>query len=586
MYTEESLDTLKQSIDIVEVLGEHLNLKRNGSTYKACCPFHTEKTPSFFVYPSTGSFYCFGCGVHGDTIHFLKEYLGYSFVDSVLLLAKRYNVQLEVQAQNKPSDREEKDILYQINVEAETFFRCCLYRLPEGRKAIQYLYQRGMSPDTLDRFHLGYAPEYRLFIKAMKEKHISEKQLQLAGFLSNQHFLFSRRIIFPIHDALGHTIGFSSRSFLKDSNQVGKYINTPETTIFKKSRVLFGLSFSRRRIAKERRVILVEGQIDCLQMIDAGFNCTVASQGTAFTESHVRELHKLGVTKAYILFDGDQAGRKASLRVGDLCQRAGITALVCPLAQGQDPDSLLLQKDPDYLSALLDKSEEFLSFLVSEHLSKHPNLSPKEKSSLIKELVSLISHWGDQLVIHGYLERLASIMKVPQKLVHSLYTQKDAPAIEKPKTQTRFFVNKDLVLETDVLRCLLLSKPHNRNLFLTAKAYLTKEDFLIPECRSFFTYLMQAFDQTDQPPALEDTLIHIHQYSESLVHTLLKRNCNQEQLESICVQAIQQLVDRKTAKECQQLLLSSQSTLPQQDELTFLHDYLRLSEKKVIVQLV
>ncbi|AFS21688.1 DNA primase [Chlamydia psittaci] len=586
MYTEESLDNLRHSIDIIEVLSEHLHLKRSGGTYKACCPFHVEKTPSFIVNPTGAYYHCFGCGAHGDAISFLMNHLGYSFSEAVLTLSKKFHVDLVIKIKDtqSPFATGAKDELRRINAEAEKLFRFCLYQLAEGREALQYLYRRGFSPDTIGRFHLGYAPEQTLFVHAMREKGISEKQLEDAGFIGNKWFLFSRRIIFPIHDSLGHTLGFSSRKFLENTRG-SKYVNTPETMIFKKSRALFGLHLSRRRIAKEKRVILVEGQVDCLQMIDSGFNCTLAAQGTSFTEDHVKELSKLGVLKAYLLFDGDDAGIKAAVRVGDMCQMAGIAAMVCRLPQGEDPDSFLMHKGAGVLGELLDQSEDYLTFLISQKMRVYPNFSPREKALVIEETITQIKKWGNPIVVYEHLKQLASLMMIPESMVFSLAKLESgiAPAKSSVVNKERLpKIHSDVIIETDVLRCMLFCKTHHTSIPHTAKNYFTAMDFKHPECRKLFSHLIEYYEKHQRNLPFDEALSLLE--DKVIIELLIKRRMNTDCLETVFVQSLQKLADRQWKE--QRHPLSRQSKSAREETLSILEDYVRLRKDRVIVTLL
>ncbi|ANH78735.1 DNA primase [Candidatus Chlamydia sanziniae] len=583
MYTEESLDNLRHSIDIVDVLSEHLHLKRSGATYKACCPFHIEKTPSFLVNPTGAYYHCFGCGVHGDAIAFLMQYLGYSFTEAVLVLSKKFHVDLVI----KPTEFKNnlpigiKEQLRNINSETEKFFRYCLYCLPEGQKALQYLYHRGFSPDTIDRFRLGYGPEESVFLQGMQDRQLSRKQLQDAGFFGKKWFLFSRRIIFPIHDALGHTVGFSSRKFLENA-QGSKYVNTPETPIFKKSRILFGLNFSRRRIAKEKKAILVEGQADCLQMIDFGFNCTLAAQGTAFTEEHVKELTKLGVLKVFLLFDSDEAGNKAVLRVGDLCQVAGIAVFVCQLPEGYDPDSFLMQKGSTALIALLEKSKDYLTFLVSKKVQACPTFTPREKAVIVEEVIRQIKQWGNPIFVYEHLKQLASLMTIPEDMVLALakpQIQRERPVTSKQKIP---IIHPDVIIETDVIRCLLFCKASEHKILYTAKHYFVPEDFKYQECRQLFTFLIHYYETHHKRAVLDEALAMLT--DKTIIELLTKRRFNLDILDFVAVQSFQKLADRQWRQQCH-----SRTQFPQQSnerKLAILEDYVQIQKDKITITLI
>lgn len=584
MYTEESLDLLRQSIDIVEVISEHVSLKRNGATYKACCPFHFEKTPSFVVNTAGTYYHCFGCSAHGDAIDFLMKFLGYSFTEAALFLSKKFHVELSVKTGPKEGfTNQAKQDLRQINFEAEKIFRKSLYCLPEAHIALKYLFHRGITPDTIDRFGIGYAPEKNLFVQAMKDKGIPYDILSQSGFFSGNWFLFSKRVIFPIYDHLGHTIGFSSRKLIEDSGG-GKYLNTPETLLFKKSRIFFGLNFCRRRIAKEKKVILVEGQIDCLQMIESGLDCTLAVQGTAFTEEHVKELQKLGIERVVLLFDGDPAGKAAALKVGDVCQSFGLIVSVCLLPQGQDPDSYLLVKGVYPLIALLDTSEDYLSFLFSEK-TKGINLnSPMEKAKIIEELSIQIKKWSNSIVVHESLKQLASLMQLPENIIkgiqHPLSKNAVYTAFIKDKTSN---IRADIILETDILRCLLFCKPDELMYPNTVRHYFELSDFKYPPCHDLLHYILDFVDKYGKCPSLEQSL-EIVQNDEQTMKLFTQRLLKPDSLQSVFLKSMQKLSDHKW-KEQQSLFRRTINHIDQ-NNTSVLEDYIAKRKEKIIISMV
>ncbi|WP_201456319.1 DNA primase [Chlamydia sp. 17-3921] len=583
MYTDQSLDNLRHSIDIVDVLSDHIHLKRSGATYKACCPFHTEKTPSFIINPAGAYYHCFGCGAHGDAIAFLMQYFGYSFTEAVLVLAKKFHVELDIVSKESGVSASigVKEELRNINYEAEKFFRYCLFHLPEGIKAMQYLYQRGFSPDTIDRFCLGYAPEQSVFLLGMQDKKFTQKQLKEAGFFGGKWFLFSKRIIFPIHDALGYTLGFSSRKFLENV-QGSKYVNTPETILFKKSRILYGLNFSRRRISKEKRVILVEGQVDCLQMIDSGFNCTLAVQGTAFTEDHVKELSKLGVLKVFLLFDNDDAGNKAALRIGDMCQAAGMAVFVCHFPEGEDPDIFLMRRGSCALIDLLEQSESYLAFLISEKIKTHPNFSPQEKALIVEDVVRQVKRWGNPILVYEHMKQLASLMMIPEEMVFALVQAKTKVPISTITAKQKVpRIHTDIIIETDVLRCMLFSKTSELFILHTAKSYLSSEDFKHSECRKLFSFLIDYYESHRKNAPLEEAIAKL---SDSMIINLLtKRRLNTEILSTVFVQALRKLADRQWRERNLALVRQKQEL---GEKLSVLKDYVQIYKDRTTIDII
>jgi DNA primase len=352
MFTKESLELLRQRIDLAEVLSAHLSLQRSGAAYKALCPFHEEKTPSFVVQKGDTHYHCFGCGAHGDAIAFLMTHVKMGFTEAVESLAERFQVTLEKseepQGERGPSKAQLKNALEL----ASDLYHHLLLHSAEGQVALRYLYERGLDLEFIRQFQVGYAPRMpHLLMQYLNSHQIDERIQESAGLVSitqtgRRRDFFSDRITFPIRDALGAVIGFSARKF-KEETFGGKYINTSETPLFKKSRVLFGLSYSRARIAKEAKAIIVEGQIDCLRLIHSGFNYAVAGQGTAFGEEHVKELVQLGVKRVYLALDGDHAGQEAASKIGNFFQKRGVDVLVVSLPDGTDPDSVLTERGPE-----------------------------------------------------------------------------------------------------------------------------------------------------------------------------------------------------------------------------------------------
>lgn len=349
IYTKESLDTLRQKVDLVDVLSSHIELKKAGASYKALCPFHDEKSPSFMVQRGDTHYHCFGCGAHGDAITFLMMYLKMGFGDAVESLAERFSVRLEVVEGGPERKGPSKAALKEALEAACRFYHMILLHTHEGHEALKYLHGRSIDLDFIRQFHIGLAPKTPgLFRKTMHALGFQDALLQEAGLLADGREgrlrdFFYDRITFPIRDAAGAVIGFSARKY-KEETFGGKYVNTSETALFKKSRVLFGLNYSRRRIAKERKALIVEGQIDALRLIQAGFNITVAGQGTAFGEGHARELVALGIQDVFLALDADDAGQEATKKIGNMFQKNGVGVRVVKMPFGSDPDAFLREK--------------------------------------------------------------------------------------------------------------------------------------------------------------------------------------------------------------------------------------------------
>ncbi len=500
MFTKESLELLRQRIDLPEVLSSHLTLQRSGSAYKALCPFHEEKTPSFMVQKGDTHYHCFGCGAHGDAISFLMTHVKMGFSEAVESLAERFQVTLERSEEPQGDKGPSKPQLKQALEQASNFYHYLLLHSADGQIALHYLYERGLDLDFIKQFQVGYAPRQSdLLMRCLNANHVDERIQEASGLVTvtqtgRRRDFFSDRITFPIRDALGAVIGFSARKF-KEETFGGKYINTPETPLFKKSRVLFGLSYSRTRIAKEAKAIIVEGQIDCLRLIHAGFNYAVAGQGTAFGEEHVRELIQLGVKKVYLALDGDHAGQEAAAKIGNFFQKRGVDVLVVPLPDGADPDSLLTARGPESFAQLLESSKDYLTFLF-HHLSKGSNLStPSKKNEVVGSIVERIKLWEMPVMIHESLKKLAEISQVPEAALGIGQISLPDLFIKKSSSLKIQEIDPNRILEGDFIRWLIFAAPEFPGLKGVAKANITKEQLCIPGAALLYGAFLEACEQ-------------------------------------------------------------------------------------------
>jgi len=534
-FTRESLETLRSRIDLIEVLNPYVKLQRAGAAYKALCPFHDEKSPSFVIQKGDSHYHCFGCGAHGDAIQFLMTHLRMSFVEAVETLAERFHVPLEESQGEKPKGPP-KALLKDAMEKAAELYHFLLLHTLEGHAALDYLYNRGIDLEFIQKFQFGLAPkQVGVFWRAMREQKFTDAVLEEVGLISKGREFFSDRITIPIRDAVGSVIGFSSRKYKADTFG-GKYINTPETPLFKKSRVLFGLSYCRKTIAKERKALIVEGQIDALRLIDSGFDWTVAGQGTAFGEDHVRELIHLGVRKAYLAFDGDTAGQEAAMKVGNLFSKEGVEVIVIALPEKCDPDQMLMEKGPAEWQKLLESSGDFLSFMV-RHFSKTINVNtPAGKNELVMTIGKRIREWDHPLMVHESLRRLAQLTGTPESLVGP--PEQNAPQIYVKRSASVTFtdVDPDRILEADLLRWLLLMGQTMPKLFEIAKTNLTKEHFRV--AGDLFEKIMS------RPDGVLSLAIDQTPEQQLFLGEILQKKVNFERAEACFNETVQKLLER------------------------------------------
>jgi DNA primase len=371
------------------------------------------------------------------------------------------------------------------------------------------------------------------------------------------HFrdFFSERITFPILDVQGAPIGFSARKFLPETFG-GKYINTIETELFKKSRTLFGLYYSRKRMAKERQAIIVEGQLDALRLLFHGFDYTVASLGTAFTESHASELLRLGVKRIFLLLDGDTAGVTAAVKIGHLFQKEGVEVLVCLLSSGEDPDSLLVEHGPHRIVDELLSAKNYLEFLYG-HLASGVRLDiPAEKNQLLQQLVERIRDWNNPIMVHESLKKLAKIAQIPEELLGVQGSEKPLHAFQKPVSLQADLVDPDLILESDLLRWLMVCVKERKELMGISAKNIALHDFRMEIAKKIYAALLhdsEAFDLLSLAQDADDDEVS------RFVHQIFSKKINREKVREQFIETIKRMKERNWLLEREEIKMKIHS---------------------------
>lgn len=549
LFTKDSLETLRQRIDLVDVLSSHLDLKKSGASYKALCPFHDEKSPSFMVQKGDSHYHCFGCGAHGDAISFLMTHLKMGFSDSVEHLAQRYQVHLETMESSNEKPGPNKAHLKEALDHACRFFHFMLLHTPEGQEALNYLFGRDLDLHFIRQFQIGWAPkQYGMLRKILHSKLIKDETMAEAGLLAQSsnggwRDFFSERIMFPIRDATGAVIGFSGRKF-KESVYGGKYVNTPETALFKKSKILFGLNYARRRIAKESRVIIVEGQVDALRLIHAGFNIAVAGQGTAFGEGHIKELMHIGLRQAYLAMDADEAGQEATGKIGQMLQKEGVEVNVVKLPPGYDPDLFLRRHGADAFLKLMEGSEDFLSFLVRWESQKVHGDAPAGKNELVQVISQKIREWDQPLLVYESLRKLAHLLNVPEHLVGLDQIHTPNVYIRKSASAGLLSIDPDRILESDFLRWLWVMYDTQPECIALARLNIPPEALHVPVCRMFYQTYLELIERQSPRDVLSMLLQINHPEAQEFMSELMLKRINKERAQQQFVETMQKILDR------------------------------------------
>jgi DNA primase len=399
MIPKEAIEEIRARCNIVEVVGAYLpQLRRRGATYKCNCPFHQEKTPSFTVNDARQIFHCFGCGAGGDIFRFVMDYEKVDFVTAVNILAERAGVEIQYEG-GPPEKSGNKDVLYKLHTDAAAFYHRMLLDSPDAAEARRYLEERDLPPDLVKQFQIGYAPNgwEELMARALKKGYNAE-QLEAAGLVvpseragkTSHYDRFRNRIMFPICDQMGRVIGFSGR-IMNKAEKGAKYVNSPETLLFKKNQILYAFDKARKPMVDARQAIVVEGQIDAIRCHQAGLNNVVASQGTALTENHAR-LIKRYADEVILVLDADAAGIKAALASSEIFLDAELSVRVVTLPEGEDPDSLIRKQGAEALTALVAAAPAALDFLIDAFQKQEDIKTEAGRMRVVQAVLNYIAH--------------------------------------------------------------------------------------------------------------------------------------------------------------------------------------------------
>ena len=424
---DEKVLQVRNRADIVDIISEVVRLKKTGKNYLGLCPFHTEKTPSFTVSPDKQIFHCFGCGEGGNVFSFLMKYGKGSFPEVVRQVAQRYGIDLP----SRPLTPEQKNRLNQrermvrANKEAMVFYHKTLQKSAAGQKAKTYLQQRGITDEIIESFSLGFAPDgWRHLGDHLKKAGLTAEAIQSAGLIvpnkrQNGHYdRFRNRVIFPIFDLGDRVVGFGGRVM---GSEEPKYLNSPETAIYNKRRILYGLNRTRQACRRSGVIHIVEGYFDLLTLFQHGIENTAATLGTALTEDHLR-LIKSYAERAVLVFDADAAGIKAALRGSGLFLKAGIDARVLVLPDGHDPDSFVRESGVDAFQGAVEKAPGIVGFIIDSAVHRF-GLSVEGKVRIINELQPLLTDIDDPVSRSLYIRELSDCIDVDERAIQEKIRQ-------------------------------------------------------------------------------------------------------------------------------------------------------------------
>lgn len=495
---KEVIEEIRVRNDITEVIGSYLPLKSAGTRFKALCPFHKEKTPSFTVSPDRQIYHCFGCGAGGDVIRFLQEYEKVDFMTALKMLADRAGVDLAFE--ESADGGADKPQLFRIHDGVAQLYHRILLEHESGAAGRAYLATRALQEQTVKDFQIGFAPDrFDALEKWAQQKKIPFELMEQAGLMiksdkrKGYYDRFRNRLMFPIRDEAGRVIGFSGRQ-INPEEKGGKYVNSPETPLFHKSRVLFAIDKARRAMAESRTAIVCEGQLDAIRCHEAGLGNVVASQGTALTSDHARIIRRYA-DEVVLVLDADTAGRKAALRSSEAFVAEELSVRVASLPEGEDPDSLIRKQGPEVLRALVSAAPSALDFLI-DTLAAQENL--KTEAGLLRAaraVQGLIAQAPGAVQRDRMIERAAERLHLsPAALRRDLArkTSRSAPARE---AQAPAAPVKHPDEEVALIQMLF---HYPAEVFPVVADHLPPEHLTDPDCRLLLELLL------DNPEALMD----------------------------------------------------------------------------------
>jgi DNA primase len=425
MISKDTIDRILDAAQIVDVVSDFVALRRKGANYTACCPFHHEKTPSFSVSPAKGIYKCFGCGKAGNSVNFIMEHEHLGYVDALKYLGRKFGIEVQdkEETQAEAENRLRSESILAVTQFASDFYQKSLWETDQGISiGIGYFKERGFTSETIKKFSLGWAPGGRDSMSSAAQKAGYKKEYLVDSGLSVEREAgkdvvdrFYERVMFPIHSISGRVIAFGGRTLRSDKN-IAKYINSPETEIYVKSKSLYGIYQAKSSIAKLQKCYLVEGYTDVISFHQAGVENVVASSGTSLTTEQIR-LVKRFTPEVAVLYDGDPAGIKASLRGIDMLLEEGLRVKVVLFPDGEDPDSFARKKGPHALRKFLDESEEDFIAFKTRLLSDDTKKDPLKRAQLISEVVASISVIPDAISRAVYIEECSQRLNIAEEIL-------------------------------------------------------------------------------------------------------------------------------------------------------------------------
>lgn len=586
---ENQIDEIKRKIDIVEFIGSFITLKKAGRNFKAVCPFHQEKSPSFVVSPDRGIWHCFGaCGEGGDAIKFLMKWENITFIEALKELAKKTGVKLtlnKIGVEDKIWQKKERYL--GMNQLAGEFFHYIFSKTDFGKKARDYLKTRLLNQSIIDKFELGYSPSswdsLKLFLKKKKyeEEEMLENGLLVRSERGSYYDRFRGRLMFPLKDSRNNVLGFSGR-ILEGNEKEAKYVNTPETPIYHKRECLFGINLAIEEIKKQKNAYIVEGELDMIMPYQHGYSNFVAIKGTALTNEQLKLLKRY-TDKITLMMDADVAGIESIKRGIDEAEKFDFEIRVVTIDFAKDPDEAL-RKDPDKFKKLISKPVPIYDFLIEAAQKKYPEESAFSKKKIGEEVIPMIEKITNPIVRTFYIKKLASVLEISENTVENLISQlkrkKNQASLNKIKYSKPTEDSRELTINKYVLSVLFQSEDPSTN-YKSVFEILKPEYFLhlsYEKISSLFFKEMEKdtkFDINEFGKKLPDELRPI--FDEVFLFASTDHNLSNESLDRLVLEIKKYYFKREIKK-----ILAEEETEEKKKQLKKLSENLKEVEKKLI----
>ena len=486
----DAVEQIRQAASLLEIASQYTTLRKRGSKYVGLCPFHSERDPSFTVDPDKQLYHCFGCGAGGDVFALVMDKESLNFPEAVKYLADRFHIPLPRPGRSGAQGQKLEEQLFKVTEDALAFFRRNLHASAEGKKALDYLQRRGVTPETLEKLRIGYAPNsWNALFSYFQTKNVAADVLAKAGLIlpgqksGGWYDRFRGRIMFPIFTLTGKAAAFGGRAIW---DQEPKYLNSPETPLYSKSKILYGLNFTKESVREKGELILVEGYMDFTGVYQAGFTNCAASLGTSLTSAQV-SLARRFAQRVIVGYDGDTAGRSAALRGVSLCLEQGVGASVLLLPSDSDPDSYLQKQGAARFQELLEASPSGLEFLIRQTVAGRKLDTPEAKVKAVREVVAEVNKVPDAILRSEYLKQVSERFGLREELLRDMGPEGQRPASE---PGAAFQDKSDFLLAEKRLLQILVGHP---DLAPYVFAEVLEDDFAGLRGEPIFLYLQDGF---------------------------------------------------------------------------------------------